>query len=316
MTIKNMMCVSLVLSVMLSAETESAVIRILVTQDVALNKNMPDTNQEEFPPPWNVRLIVSSTNAMTLNESMFGFDMSMLSDLSAALGDKGTLQVNSITFSAFRMFGGIHSSGLNPVHIALGNTDSWDSEIVTWNFSSGDYGPTLDIREFTQDLDPEWASWNVSGISPRSYQDGFLTFYLFTEPLGGSFGHNDQFERGTAFLSIDYEIRPAGSVCLEGIPISKVVSLGGAQKPSVNETLSVTFTGHIMETSGLVDRGRNRVDICPGTLLLFEAESRVGTASCTVNGQSIGSTWIVEEGDAIVCSNRPQGADTDRFFVR
>lgn len=316
MNIKNLLYIPLALSVTISTVAFAATIVIPVTQDVALNKNSPDTNQDDFPPPSNVRLIVSSTNVMTLNESMFGFNTTSFSDLSTALGDKGTIQVNSITFNAYRMFGFIHQSGINPVHISQGNTDNWDSKVVTWNTSNGDYGSSVDTVFFTQDLNPEWAEWNVSAIDPASYQDGFLTFYLFTEPLGGTFGHNDQFERGTAFLSVDYDIVPADSTCLEGIPVTEVETIGGGQKPSVNETLSVRFTGHLSELTSLVNHGRNRAEICQGTLLFFEAESTAGIPNCSVNGTEVGASWVVESGDTIVCTNAPQGADTDRFMVR
>jgi len=208
---------AVLIMIFFSNNAYSVLVDIQVLQDAAINRNTPDTNQNESGfGGFNDRLLVSSTNTTTLDESIFGFDLTLLPSQAV---------INSITFNTHRIFSSIHSFDSNPVHIALGNTDIWDANTVTWNTSNGDHGDILDTQIFSQDSTPVWVSWDVSNIQQQEYQDQLLSFYLFTEPLGGSFGHNDQFEIDTAFLTIDYDVAAVPLPAAIWLFISGILSL-------------------------------------------------------------------------------------------
>ena len=71
-----------------------------------------------------------------------------------------------------------------------------------------------------------------------------------------------------------------------------------------------------MTESGLTSGGKNTVKICPGTVLQYETTSTVGTARCTVKSAATASTGTLALGDKMICSNKPDGSDTDRFTIK
>ena len=106
-----------------------------------------------------------------------------------------------------------------------------------------------------------------------------------------------------------------GGFCSE-IPVSQITTIGGGQSPAVNATLQTTFTGYLTTTTGLTSGGKNSVKVCPDTTVDYETTASVGTALCTINGVAVANTGSVSIGDKLVCTNKPDGGDTDRFSVK
>jgi len=120
-------------------------------------------------------------------------------------------------------------------------------------------------------------------------------------------------DRGTLYeIGGDFVSIPCSAV----YAFNEVNTSGGGESDAVNETLKLKFLGPVTTTTGLINRGRNRVEICPGSTVSFEAESTVGPVSCKVNGRSVGDRGVVVAGDMLVCTNRPEGSDVDRFTIR
>ena len=99
-------------------------------------------------------------------------------------------------------------------------------------------------------------------------------------------------------------------------PISQITSVGGGQSPATNGTLATKFTGRITATAGLTSGGRNTVRICPGTSVDYDTISSFSTKICTVNGAPAASFGTLVVGDVLICSNKPEGGDTDRYTVK
>ncbi len=189
----------------------SATTQLIVDQDVGLNPNEPSDN-------WN------GLNALWVGfpdwgngnyESMFGFD---LSSIVSQIGQGQTLQINSMTFSAYHRFPTYKPGN---VEVALGNTDNWDDDVVTWNSSYGDHGQPIDSVNI--DGNPSWYwwyEWNVSSINPDELLDGYLTLYLFTKPVGTTNWHifeaSEHGAHNEAYLTIDYDIVPDNTVPIPG----------------------------------------------------------------------------------------------------
>ena len=104
--------------------------------------------------------------------------------------------------------------------------------------------------------------------------------------------------------------------CSVANAFNTVTTVGGGAPDAVNETLTVTFSGPVATSRGLTNRGRNLVPVCRGSTITFEADSTIGAASCKVNGVSVGRSGILSAGDALHCTNEPEGRDSDRFLVR
>jgi sugar lactone lactonase YvrE len=120
-------------------------------------------------------------------------------------------------------------------------------------------------------------------------------------------------DRGTLYeISGDFVSIPCSAV----YAFNEVTTSGGGESDAVNESLKLRFMGPVTTTTGLINRGRNRVEICPGSTVSFEADSTVGLASCKVNGAPIGDRGVVSDGDTLCCTNKPEGRDIDRFTVR
>jgi hypothetical protein len=99
--------------------------------------------------------------------------------------------------------------------------------------------------------------------------------------------------------------------CEDQFPVTSVTTNGGGQSPTVNATLSITFTGNITGSTN------NSVKLCPGTTATYEAVSTLGagTESCTVSGSASAATGTVAPGQKLICTNKPTGSDTDRFRI-
>lgn len=110
--------------------------------------------------------------------------------------------------------------------------------------------------------------------------------------------------------------RPVIKPCADVTPVSEVMTIGGGQSPTVNGTLTVTFTGKITTTTGLQTGGKNSVKICGGTTVDFVTNSATGSDLCTINGVAVATTGTLAIGDKLICTNKPDGSDTDRFSVK
>lgn len=127
---------------------------------------------------------------------------------------------------------------------------------------------------------------------------------------------------GCGFEGVPYRLILRGQVtntvpptaCELDNPVTQVTTIGGGQSPSVNGTLTTTFVGHIMAESGLTSGGRNSVKICPDTGVDYDVMSSVSEAHCTVNGEP--GTGTLSIGDKLICTNKPDGSDVDRFAVK
>ena len=108
------------------------------------------------------------------------------------------------------------------------------------------------------------------------------------------------------------------SACIDDHPISTIMTTGGGQSASVNDTLLSTFRGHIMTADGLTNHGRNAVTICRGTTVEYSSGSTVTNGLYTrpdcLDKNSYG---VLAVGDKISCNNKNLGgSDTDRFTVK
>lgn len=109
---------------------------------------------------------------------------------------------------------------------------------------------------------------------------------------------------------------PEPDPCEITYPLSEVLTIGGGQSSGVNGSMTTTFVGHITTTSGLTSGGKNSVKICAGTTVDFVTTSTVGTASCIINAAATASTGTLAIGDKLICTNKPDGSDTDRFSIK
>lgn len=106
------------------------------------------------------------------------------------------------------------------------------------------------------------------------------------------------------------------TVCEQTYPVISLVTTGGGQSAAVDGQVQAKFTGQITTESGLTSGGKNTVTICPGTRVDYDVTSTLGTAVCTLNGETIQTTGRLGDGQQIICSNKPDGSDTDRFTIQ
>lgn len=99
-------------------------------------------------------------------------------------------------------------------------------------------------------------------------------------------------------------------------PLKQVTTVGGGQSMATNETLQTTFRGFIKTSSGLTSGAKNRVEICPGTSLDYSVTSSEGIARCTNNNSVTAPSGKLVSGDKLICTNKPEGGDTDRFSIK
>ncbi|MCP4123574.1 MAG: PEP-CTERM sorting domain-containing protein, partial [Bacteroidetes bacterium] len=121
--------------------------------------------------------------------------------------------INSFTFNAYNNYN--EGTG-GDVHIALGNTDAWDANVVTWNSSAGDHGASLDSIFLNASNVGSFVSWDVSGINQSEFLlDDYATLYLYITNVGsGNNWHDFENEEWSgnneSYLHIDYSIRDGG----------------------------------------------------------------------------------------------------------
>jgi hypothetical protein len=274
-----------------------------------------------FPPLWTVD---TTTGTFAAFETSPVGDFTAVAydpraDVLVGAGSSGLFEINPETGSS-KMFS--FSAPGEPVTKTIFDCETGQSVTVTINPSrlvgqaavhpvTGEvYFTTLGSHEIMRAT----RDGKVSVFSPS----GFNTMGGNLETSVG-IGFDDAGEklyvtdRGTLYeISGDFVSIPCSAV----YAFNEVTTSGGGESDAVNEILELTFRGPVTTTTGLINRGRNRVEICPGSTVAFEAESTVGLASCKVNGASVGDHGIVSAGDTLVCTNKPEGQDTDRFTVR
>lgn len=133
---------------------------------------------------------------------------------------------------------------------------------------------------------------------------------------GFTYSVTDQYRQASqGTVTVNVILTPA-ILCANTFPIKQVSSFGGGQGSSVNSTLVTTFTGYIITEAGLTSGGKNTVRICPGTTVDYKTVSSVGGERCTINGSPTAATGKITVGDKLICTNKPDGGDVDRFAVK
>ena len=127
--------------------------------------------------------------------------------------------------------------------------------------------------------------------------------------------NDGQLDSMPATVTINVIERPIVTSC-NSYPIRQVVTEGGGQNVTVNAEMTTTFTGKITTETGLTSGARNTVRICPGTSVDYEAIATVGKVICKLNNSPIGSIGTAYPGDKLVCMNKPDGSDIDRFSIK
>jgi len=274
-----------------------------------------------FPPLWTVD---ASTGEFAPFETTPVGDFSAVAydssaDLLLGAGDSGLFEIDPETGTS-KMFS--FSAPGEPVTRTVFDCETGQGVTVTINASrsvgqaavhpvTGDlYFTTLGSHEIMRAT----RAGKVSVFSPS----GFDTMGGNLETSLG-IGFDDAGEnlyvtdRGTLYeISGDFVSIPCSAV----YAFNEITTSGSGESDTVNDTLKLTFRGPVTTTTGLTNRGRNRVEICPGSSVSFEAGSTAGPASCKVNGTPVGAQGIVSAGDALACTNKPDGKDTDRFTIR
>jgi len=185
-----------------TGSVNATLLDISVDQDISLASDSPDINQNNLGHQF---LWVGDNTGDRDYQGMFGFDMS---SLTSSLGAGDSLLINSITFNAYNNF----NDGSGLVDIALGNTDLWDANLVTWNTSANDHGSLVSSTNVSSADLNSYVSWDVSTINTSEFLlDDYLTFYLSIPNVGdGNNWHDFESEEwiGTneTYLSIDYSI--------------------------------------------------------------------------------------------------------------
>lgn len=117
--------------------------------------------------------------------------------------------------------------------------------------------------------------------------------------------------------NVNVDVRePPLSQCVFENPVRQETTTGGGQSTAVNNQILTTFTGNITTTAGLTTGGKNSVKICDGTPLEYDTVATTGAAVCIVNGSAAPTSGTLSIGDKLICTNKPDGNDTDRFAVK
>lgn len=231
---------------------------------------------------------------------------------------------------AFRWLGVWGTLGTAPTTDAQGNTYPFGADLNT--FDSVSCSGIACIGK-TQ-LNTLYWDWNgVAGLIGSV--NGCVSINCNAEQQAGILMKTWQVNVDNSYL-LEYEnVIPDGTIGLGGVnthvrlqgqiisppdscdyPVVQVTSTGGGQSPAINSTLTTTFTGILTDTGRLLNGGKNTVKICPGTAVDFEANSTSGVAVCKINGVAVGGSGKLTAGDSLICSNKPDGSDTDRFSVK
>ena len=193
--------------------------------------------------------------------------------------------------------------------------------VINWTPSFTDVDLPNDSHTCTIESNAANGSATVNAdCSAATYTsgDGFEGQDSFTYKVTDAAGASDT---GTVIVELIL-CAPGGAiactqfVCADLIPLSQVTTPGGGQSPTVNATLQTTLTGHLTTTTGLTSGGKNAVKICGGTTVDFETTSSTGAEHCTINGVAVATAGTLAIGDKLICTNKPDGSDTDRFSIK
>jgi hypothetical protein len=273
---------------------------------------------QSFPPLW---LIDPMTGAFVEFETSPSWSFSALAydaarDLLIGAGESGLFEIDPAEGSA-KMFS--FSAPGEPVTKTFIDCNTGQETTVSVNPSRSVGQAT--VQPTTGDV--YFTTLNANEIIRATRAGEVFVFSPEFSPLAGlgsalGIGFNDAgdklyiTDRGALYeITGDFVSIP----CAVAYAFNSVSTDGEGQSESVNGSLRLTFEGPVATTRGLVDRGRNRVQICPNSLVTFEAESDTGAASCEVNGVPTGNMGAVSSGDTLVCTNKPYGQDTDRFVI-
>jgi hypothetical protein len=161
-----------------TANVWAATLSINAFKDSSVDSARPDVNFN------NPSYIFTGDPGSSFNlTGLFGFDMSSLTSL---VGPGETLNINSMTFSAYN----VYNVQTGPLHIAVGGNDNWSESTVTFNSLGGvTNGPVLDTKNVGDANLSQFVSWNVSAVSTSEFLvDNLLTLDLFIDPqLSGNF---------------------------------------------------------------------------------------------------------------------------------
>lgn len=103
-------------------------------------------------------------------------------------------------------------------------------------------------------------------------------------------------------------VMPATS-CVNTYPITRFTTDGGGGSTAVNNTLTATFTGHIVSST------KSRLIVCRDSMVDYEVASTVSPAHCLLNGNYAPLVGKLRANSKLVCSNLPVGEDTDKYSI-
>ena len=129
---------------------------------------------------------------------------------------------------------------------------------------------------------------------------GYSGADAFTYKAIGGFG-----ESSPATVSVTVIPKP---VC--AYPLSSFTTVGGGQGTAINATMKATFIGHLINVSS------KGVSVCKGTTVDYAITSTVGSPICMVNGAVTSNSGVIKPGSKLLCTNKPTGADTDRYSIK
>ena len=149
----------------------------------------------------------------------------------------------------------------------------------------------------------------------RTYAES--AFGLAFHPHGGELLVGDL--EGVHRIRGDYDSIP----CEVAYELAEVTLGHAGGPPLIEHTLTVQFEGPLVRVhEARSEHAPNQLFLCPGSRIEFQAESTLGEAHCWVSRgvgrQPRGSgtaTGTLQARDTLVCSNEPEGSDTDVFLL-
>ena len=180
--------------------------------------------------------------------------------------------------------------------------------LVSMSGSGTDTDGTIASYAWTQTAGPAVtlsgaSSATATFTAPTVTTATTLTFQLTVTDNGGA----------SATDSVNVTVNSI--LCTDTYPLITVPGiLGGGQSPSVNGTLTSTWTGHIGPNNA-----KNSGSVCANTDLVYDVQTTVGTATCTLDGTPVASSGVIRlgiVGRKLVCTNKPAGSDIDRYVIK